>query len=227
LLNAGQVYQERARREHYMLSTSTRVGVYHVEVPEIAEDDIRSAQQPLPPPNKRIAMERTKRLSLQALRTTRGSTASSELPVVGAGVGAGAATHQRAATTPQRGKVQGPFRSPDEVWKMRNRPLHATLRTATPYTYRQDAEAYEKQREWRERVVDTPFLPTHKHPRPLTTAGDDQKSVRSAEQYVDPPMREPNAPVTRQISFRKFDKLPRSKDFVTTVRAPALFDTEL
>lgn len=167
-----QAYRERAQREHYMLSTATQRGVYRVDAPEIAEDDIRSAQPPLPPPSKRISMEKSRRVSLQ---TQRGSRAPIEqLPM----------SQPRAATTPVRSKVQGPFRSPDEVWQMRNRPIHATLRTATPYTYRQDAEASEKQREWRERVVDTPFLPTHKHPRPLTTAGDDPRSVRSTEQYV-------------------------------------------
>lgn len=52
--------------------------------------------------------------------------------------------------------LQGPFRKPDEVRAQRYKPFKPTLRVETSYMSVEQAREALKQKEWVERVIDTP-----------------------------------------------------------------------
>lgn len=189
-------YSDRVRREHYMLSTVSQAGVYSTRLDgtlsEVSESDIISAVAPLPPVAERLAMTRRK-----------SDCDTQSLPQL---------------KSPPK-KLQGPFLSPDEVRALRDRPIRPTLRMQTPYTHREDAAATAKQREWRERLNDAPFIPVNKHSRSLA-----HDSLRAGEAFTDAPLLSPTAPPLRQVSFRKVDKISASKDFMSTTRPIPVFD---
>lgn len=193
----------RTRREHFLLSTSVQLGVYSTalggQAPEVAEDDLRNSLPVLPPPAKRLSQS-----IRDAKRHTHWVIPHSSSP---------------------RKKVQGPFLPPDAVWEKRNRPANASLRMQTPYTYKEDAESAEKQTEWVARVIDAPFVPVSRRTRPLGKINEGQlKSVRAAEKFVDAPLLSPNAPVNRQVTYRRLDKIPLKQDFLSTTKSIPLCD---
>lgn len=63
-------------------------------------------------------------------------------------------------------KVQGPFRTPDDVWQQRHKPLNPTLRVATSYLSADDARADMKANEWVTRLIDDKFVPFTHRERP-------------------------------------------------------------
>jgi hypothetical protein len=198
-----QAYMNRTRREHFLLSTSVQLGVYSTALggpaPEVAEDDLRNSLPVLPPPAKRLSQS-----IRDAKRHTHWVIPHSSSP---------------------RKKVQGPFLPPDAVWEKRNRPANASLRMQTPYTYKEDAESAEKQTEWVARVIDAPFVPVSRRTRPLGKISEGQlKSVRAAEKFVDAPLLSPNAPVNRQVTYRRLDKIPLKQDFLSTTKSIPLCD---
>eukprot|EP00038_Savillea_parva_P007183 m.168408 g.168408 ORF g.168408 m.168408 type:complete len:356 (+) comp12950_c0_seq1:311-1378(+) len=195
-----EAYAERARREHFMLSTRAQMGVYSSARkkghPDLKEEDIRAAQPELPPATKRLS---------EFMRETQRTT------------------HWVIPQAPStRKKLQGPFKSPSEVWEIRSRPAHRSLRMETPYTHKEDALAEEKQSEWRGRVIDNPFVPVNRLTRSLSK--QDMASVRAAEKFVDAPMLSPHAPANRQVTYRRLDKVSRKKDFLNVTRTRPLCD---
>eukprot|EP01137_Pigoraptor_chileana_P004850 Opistho-2@47097 len=59
-------------------------------------------------------------------------------------------------------KVQGPFKAPEEVHKLRSLPLRPSLRVATAYESELEARNAERQQEYIARVTDRPFVvPAH------------------------------------------------------------------
>lgn len=184
-----------------MLSTTAQIGVYSTVLggpkPAVAEQDIKSAVAPLPPAAKRLS---------QSMRETQRHTH---------------AVIPRQATA--RKPVQGPFLPPDQVWEMRNRAPKRSLRMETPYTHREDAEVADKQKEWRSRVTDAPFIPVNRRTRPLANISE-TKSVRAAEKFHDAPLLSPNAPLNRQFTYRRLDSrtTTKKKDFVVTSKAVPL-----
>ncbi|KAK3537832.1 hypothetical protein QTP70_019864 [Hemibagrus guttatus] len=57
---------------------------------------------------------------------------------------------------------QGPFRPAAEVQRQRQRPLEPSLRVSTSITALEEAREELRQREWRTRLIDQPFLPFSK-----------------------------------------------------------------
>jgi hypothetical protein len=63
---------------------------------------------------------------------------------------------------PVRPKVQGPFKYPEEVLRLKYKPLQPTLRVATDFKSVETARAELKAEEWRQRVIDEKFVPFSK-----------------------------------------------------------------
>eukprot|EP00036_Acanthoecidae_sp_10tr_P010580 CAMPEP_0182926012 /NCGR_PEP_ID=MMETSP0105_2-20130417/10779_1 /TAXON_ID=81532 ORGANISM="Acanthoeca-like sp., Strain 10tr" /NCGR_SAMPLE_ID=MMETSP0105_2 /ASSEMBLY_ACC=CAM_ASM_000205 /LENGTH=356 /DNA_ID=CAMNT_0025063883 /DNA_START=290 /DNA_END=1360 /DNA_ORIENTATION=+ len=194
-----KAYDERARREHFMLSTTSRIGVYSTalggQTPEVNEADIRAAQPPLPPPAKRLSQTRR-----QSQRHTHWVLPHPPSP---------------------RKKVQGPFLPPDKVWELKNRSPNRSLRMETSFTHREEATRQDKRAEWRGRVTDAPFVPVNRHPRPIGSK-EPVPSLRASDRFVDAPLLSPAAPATRQMTFRKLEKLPHKSDFLSTTKVAPL-----
>jgi hypothetical protein len=60
-------------------------------------------------------------------------------------------------TAPAR--LQGPFKSPEEVQRLKSKPTNTTLRTQTDINSARIAFLEEQKKEWRERLIDDPFMP--------------------------------------------------------------------
>jgi hypothetical protein len=137
--------EEEARRQHYMLSTKCREGIY--------KPHRGDKSQPLPFEKKMKSLKFYLPSSHKS-HTTKHRTMSCD-------------HHMTTATTtlpplnlPNR--IQGPFCDPSVVWRQRHKPLNPTLRVATQYNSEDIARAELRAREWRERVVEDKFLPfTH------------------------------------------------------------------
>jgi len=139
---ASRLYE--ARKTHYLISTHQIPGVY-------ASPYSSDFTQEMELRNVRPLTHR----SHYALRKQAGDTPASTpydqfgayqpLPPIG------------------KQKPQGPFRSPDQVFSQRHKPLNPSLRVATNFRSVEEAREALKNKEWVERVIDEKFIPfTHK-----------------------------------------------------------------
>ncbi|KAK2843153.1 hypothetical protein Q7C36_011368 [Tachysurus vachellii] len=128
----------QAQRLHFLLSTKQRPGVFNSPFrPEPDEMELR----------------------LRALKPLRTRSAPKET-----------ATNQQPSgflssvkrLPPIHKTPQGPFRPAAEVQRQRQRPLEPSLRVATSITDLEEAREELRQREWRSRLIDQPFMPFSK-----------------------------------------------------------------
>jgi hypothetical protein len=124
------------RRRHHMLSTECREGVYR---------PFREGRsQPLPIESRMRSLK-----FYSSTGKSKQRTLSCDSHVTG--------TSLPPVQLPN--KIQGPFHHPGMVWRQRYKPPNPTLRVATPFNSEEIARAKLKASEWRERVVEEPFLP--------------------------------------------------------------------
>ncbi|KAF5888889.1 spermatogenesis-associated protein 17-like, partial [Clarias magur] len=131
----------QAQRLHFLVSTKQRPGVFNSpfrSVPDEMELRLRAVK----PFRTRSAPKET-----ASDRQPSGFSSSVErLP-------------------PIHKSPQGPFRPAAEVQRQRRRPLEPSLRVATSITALEEAREELRQREWRTRLIDQPFLPFSKAQR--------------------------------------------------------------
>ncbi|KAM7436053.1 spermatogenesis-associated protein 17 [Porites harrisoni] len=152
--------ETRARKTHYLISTHQVPGVYNSPFyppnPSAKEIELRNVR----PLNHRSRQRLKAQLPSDAaeilnqsrnVRTLSRESKSIPLPPI-------------SMSTAQ--KMQGPFRTPDEVWQQRHKPLNPTLRVATSYFSAEDARSDMKADEWVSRLIDDKFLPFTHRDRP-------------------------------------------------------------
>lgn len=135
-------YQDRLDREHYMLSTTQKPGVYAKAKADVKEEDLINHMK-----TTKLKELRRKSLPSRSLRGTMRSFANTELN-----------DRARTATATFR-KPKGPFKDPADVWKMKNRPLNMSLRAETDFDAGEKAAITRRQKEWVKRIHEKGFRP--------------------------------------------------------------------
>jgi len=177
-------YQRRVDREHHMLSTITKPGVYaKVRTPQVKEKDL---------------IESVKGLSETRGRSPNRGRSSPKRPSATASL----------VSTGTLLRQQGPFRSPEQVWTQRNKPLRPTLRVQTDFEHNTKADRAHKDAEYLGRLHDVTFTPVSKHPRPFAKYNKNLVGSTPFKDHEEPSFRETAADVS----------------FTTTVKAVTLFD---
>ncbi|XP_033641251.1 spermatogenesis-associated protein 17-like [Asterias rubens] len=135
-----------ASKHHYLLSTDVVPGIYNspfTPYPDEMEMILRSVK-PRPPPGPKPKRDNRSGIIIPPSPPL---PMTEPLPPIG------------------ETKLQGPFRTPDEVIKQRYKQLQPTLRVATSYTSVEEAREAMKSKEWIMRVNDNIFEPFSKRDR--------------------------------------------------------------
>lgn len=150
----------KARRTHYLISTHQIPGVYnspfHHPNPSSKEMELRNVRPLSQRSHQKLKaqLHSDAAVILSSSRTMRNLSKESKtvpLPPISM------------TTTAQ---VQGPFRTSDEVWQQRHKPLKPTLRVATSYEAAEDSRSQMKADEWVTRLIDDKFVPFTHRDRP-------------------------------------------------------------
>lgn len=197
-MEADRAYKQRCEREHYMLSTQTSSGVYQKDGAAVAETDLRATMRRINPVE---TLRRTRRHRNSG--TSSGNSHSNTMQRSQSGGWDGASS---------KALVQGPFKSLADTQRLRTQQLRPTLRVATDYEHDCLAREARKKKEWVDRVIDVPFIPTSTSSKPFQTY---QKSLASSKPYDDPS--KPNFRGTRPEDTKL-------AAFSTTLRSIPLFD---
>ncbi|KAL9959002.1 hypothetical protein ACROYT_G036083 [Oculina patagonica] len=152
--------QTKARKTHYLISTHQIPGVYN------------SPFYPPQPSAKEIELRNARPLSHRSRRKLRSQLPSDAAEILN--YSQSIKIVSRESNSPplppismkSTAKVQGPFRTPDEVWQQRHKPLNPSLRVATSYVSAEDARADMKANEWVTRLIDDKFVPFTHRERP-------------------------------------------------------------
>lgn len=159
-------YQDRLNREHHMISTTSKTGVYGQE----------TRKPGITRPKEADLASHVRSLNL----TKSGRQFASSGPGLHAVEKAG--RDARALTmTASLKRPQGPFRPPAEVWSQRHKPLKPSLRAQTQFEHVALALEQDKQAEWLKRQHDKGF-----HPSPAKGASFSPypQSLNSASGYT-------------------------------------------
>nr|XP_039252289.1 spermatogenesis-associated protein 17-like [Styela clava] len=137
----------QARKHHYLLSTHQKPGIYNSPFwpyPHEMEFRLRAAQ-PLDHKQKTKQAQYKTSVSLDMIDPTDTTLKP----------------HPPTKTLPpiRKEKIQGPFKDPVIVYRQRYRPLNPSLRVSTDFTSLHEGRELMKEEEWRDRVIDVPFLP--------------------------------------------------------------------
>lgn len=152
--------QMKARKTHYLISTHQLPGVYNSPFyppqPSAKEMELRNAR----PLSRRSRLKQKSQLPVDAAEILNHSRSIKIVSRVSKSAPLPPISMKTAA------KVQGPFRTPDEVWQQRHKPLNPSLRVATSYVSAEDARADMKANEWVTRLIDDKFVPFTHRERP-------------------------------------------------------------
>lgn len=168
--------QEEARRHHYMLSTFTKGGIFQQDPKRPLhpfEERMRSIQFASPVGSRRRNKKKSQIVESALLSST---TRTQTTPTTQAATSIDQQQQQQQQqlvsvdTTEGKGvlpplvKMQGPFKAPEEVRRLKCKPLKPTLRVATPYDCEQLRRIEMIEEEWRNRIIDKRFVPfSHRH----------------------------------------------------------------
>lgn len=150
----------KAKRTHYLISTHQIPGVYnspfHLPNPSAKEIELRNAR-PLSQRSRQRLKAQLHSDAAEILNSSRNvKTLSRESKTV----------PLPPISMKTSGQVQGPFRTPDEVWQQRHKPLKPSLRVATSYVSAENARTEMKADEWVTRLIDDKFVPFTHRDRP-------------------------------------------------------------
>lgn len=147
--------QFQARKRHYLLSTYQKPGIYNSPFwayPHEMEFRLRAA----------LPLDRDERIKLMRQRQEKAAPdiVDPETNMF--------KPHPPSKPLPpiRMEKIQGPFKHPHDVYKQRYKPLNPSLRVATDFNSLEEARRSMKEEEWRNRVIDRPFLPFTRKDKP-------------------------------------------------------------
>lgn len=148
--------ERKARETHYYISTHQIPGVYNSPFfppqPSAKEIELRNARPLSHRGRQKLKSDAAQILNQsQSVKMVTRESKTVPLPPI---------------SMKSTAKVQGPFRTPNEVWQQRHKPLNPTLRVATSYLSAEDARTDMKADEWVTRLIDDKFVPFTHRERP-------------------------------------------------------------
>eukprot|EP00042_Codosiga_hollandica_P027408 m.136455 g.136455 ORF g.136455 m.136455 type:complete len:349 (-) comp52474_c0_seq6:76-1122(-) len=192
LVQSESLKQEKIRTAHFLLSTTAIPGVCSTTTSGrgVTDDMLRQSMRSMPTLRARGAAHHSD--------TTASVPVSNNLP----------------------SPPQGPFKSPDQVLRLKNKPINTTLRTQTDFEAARKAFLEDIQKEWRGRITDKPFLP----PSSTFPAAKVEGYLNATSPFIGNGPGDVRMMYGRKHFREEEAELAKSRAFKTTMAPIALFD---